>query len=74
MDEEVEPAPFAAERLEHVLDRAEILDVARQQQATWTISTAIRPRTEPQRIRASYDVHAHRLEPVGLVYLWPPSG
>ena len=31
-------------------------------------------RTEPQRIRASYDVHAHRLEPVGLVYLWPPSG
>src|SRR5262249_18193705 len=29
---------------------------------------------EPQRIRASYNVHAHRLEPVGLVYLWPPSG
>jgi SNF2 family DNA or RNA helicase len=29
---------------------------------------------EPQRIRASYDVHAHRLEPVGLVYLWPASG
>jgi hypothetical protein len=29
--------------------------------------------TEPQRIRASYDVHAHRLA-VGLVYLWPPSG
>jgi hypothetical protein len=30
--------------------------------------------TEPGRIRASYDVHAHRLEPVGLVYLWPASG
>jgi SNF2 family DNA or RNA helicase len=29
---------------------------------------------EPRRIRASYDVHAHRLEPVGLVYLWPGSG
>jgi ERCC4-related helicase len=29
---------------------------------------------EPARIRASYDVHAHRLEPVGLVYLWPASG
>ena len=29
---------------------------------------------EPGRIRASYDVHAHRLEPVGLVYLWPASG
>jgi len=29
---------------------------------------------EPGRIRASYDVHAYRLEPVGLVYLWPASG
>jgi hypothetical protein len=31
-------------------------------------------RDEPERIRVSYNVHAHRLEPVGLVYLWPPSG
>lgn len=31
-------------------------------------------RDEPARIRASYDVHAHRLEPVGLVYLWPAMG
>ena len=31
-------------------------------------------RDEPERIRASYNVHAHRLEPVGLVYLWPTSG
>jgi hypothetical protein len=31
-------------------------------------------RDEPARIRASYNVHAHRLEPVGLVYLWPASG
>ena len=30
--------------------------------------------SEPERIRASYDVHAHRLEPVALVYLWPASG
>lgn len=29
---------------------------------------------EPARVRASYDVRAHRLEPVGLVYLWPASG
>jgi hypothetical protein len=29
---------------------------------------------EPGRIRAAYEVHAHRLEPVGMVYLWPPSG
>ena len=27
--------------------------------------------SEPQRIRQSYAVQAHRVEPVGLVYLWP---
>jgi ERCC4-related helicase len=31
-------------------------------------------REEPARIRASYEVTAHRLEPVGLVYLWPATG
>jgi hypothetical protein len=31
-------------------------------------------RAEPTRIRASYEVTAHRLEPVGLVYLWPATG
>jgi len=29
---------------------------------------------EPQRLRQSFEVRAHRLEPVGLVYLWPVSG
>ena len=29
---------------------------------------------EPARVRASYEVRAHRLEPVGLVYLWPSFG
>lgn len=28
-------------------------------------------RTEPDRIRALYEVRAQRIEPVGLVYLWP---
>jgi SNF2 family DNA or RNA helicase len=28
---------------------------------------------EPQRIRAFYEVRAKRVEPVGLVYLWPES-
>jgi len=28
---------------------------------------------EPQRIRAFYEVRATRVEPVGLVYLWPES-
>ena len=31
-------------------------------------------RDEPKRLRDSYEVRAHRLEPVGLVYLWPVSG
>jgi hypothetical protein len=31
-------------------------------------------RDEPERLRNSYEVRAHRLEPVGIVYLWPVSG
>lgn len=31
-------------------------------------------RDEPERLRNSYEVRAHRLEPVGMVYLWPVSG
>jgi len=29
---------------------------------------------EPQRVRDAYRVLAHRIEPIGLVYLWPASG
>ena len=29
---------------------------------------------EPQRVRDAYRVRAHRIEPIGLVYLWPASG
>jgi hypothetical protein len=29
--------------------------------------------SEPQRVRAFYDVRAKRVEPVGLVYLWPET-
>jgi len=28
---------------------------------------------EPQRIREFYEVRARRVEPVGLVYLWPET-
>lgn len=31
-------------------------------------------RTEPDRISALYEVKAQRIEPVGLVYLWPVTG
>jgi hypothetical protein len=30
--------------------------------------------TEPERIRSLYEVKAQRIEPVGLVYLWPVTG
>lgn len=30
--------------------------------------------TEPDRIRAGYVVKARRIEPVGIVYLWPRTG
>ena len=29
--------------------------------------------TEPERIRAFYEVRAKRVEPVGLLYLWPET-
>jgi hypothetical protein len=30
-------------------------------------------KTEPDRIRSQYNVRAQRVEPIGLVYLWPIS-
>jgi len=30
--------------------------------------------SEPARLRQAYEVRAHRLEPVGLLYLWPVTG
>ena len=29
---------------------------------------------EPVRVREGYETHAQRVEPVGLVYLWPVTG
>ena len=29
---------------------------------------------QPARILAGYEVRAQRLEPVGIVYLWPATG
>ena len=43
----------------------------------WTVRLAEIEREitgEPARVRDSYSVRAHRLEAVGLVYLWPASG
>ncbi len=37
-------------------------------------SIATELQTEPERIRKTYVVNASRIEPVGVVYLWPKSG
>ena len=29
--------------------------------------------TEPEKVRRGYEVQARRLEPIGLVYLWPAT-
>jgi hypothetical protein len=54
------------ERRERALDRrhwaAKLADLERQLEG------------EPDRITRSYEVKAHRLEPVGLIYLWPQTG
>ena len=31
-------------------------------------------KSEPDRIRELYDVKARRIEPVGVIYLWPVTG
>jgi len=38
------------------------------------LDLAVEIEEEPVRIRAGYEVKAKRIEPVGLVYLWPVSG
>ena len=38
------------------------------------LSLAKELQTEPDRIRETYEVKATRIEPVGLVYLWPVTG
>jgi len=48
------------------------LDRASRQKRLGEISDEIE--REPQRVRQGYQVRAHRLEPVGLVYLWPVTG
>jgi hypothetical protein len=31
-------------------------------------------RDEPVRVRASYETRARRVDPIGVVYLWPVTG
>jgi hypothetical protein len=61
-----QPDLFADERREKQADRAH-----------WDVRLSrleSEIRDEPERLRQSYEVRAHRLEPVGIVYLWPASG
>ncbi len=49
-------------------------DAERRHWKTRLTALAEEHRTEPERIRAVYEVRAQRVEPVGVVYLWPVSG
>jgi hypothetical protein len=61
-----QPDLFEEERREHQANRRHWDD------RLASIENEIRD--EPKRLRDSYEVKAHRLEPVGIVYLWPISG
>lgn len=48
------------------------LDRASRQKRLAEVASEIE--REPQRVQQGYQIAAHRLEPVGLVYLWPVTG
>jgi len=50
------------------------LESERRSQEKRLIAIEHELKTEPNRIRALYEVKAQRIEPVGLVYLWPVTG
>jgi hypothetical protein len=55
-------------------DEVRQLDADRRHWARRLLDLEQELRTEPQRIRDLYVVKAQRVEPVGLVYLWPVTG
>jgi hypothetical protein len=59
------PGVLDEERRERRADRRHW--AVRLERLEWEI------KDEPSRIRASYEVRAHRLEPVGVIYLWPAT-
>lgn len=68
-----------ADARQRLLEFGDAQDELRQLEANrrhWQIRLAALDRelaTEPERIRELYEVRATRIEPVGLVYLWPKS-
>ncbi|MFH1468340.1 MAG: DISARM system SNF2-like helicase DrmD [Pseudomonadota bacterium] len=73
-------AEFPPEQL-HLPFKDQRRETERRQQVSehrrWRERLAQIPReleTEPARIRATYEVVARRVEPVGVVYLWPVTG
>ena len=55
-------------------DEKRQLEAERQHQQKRLTALEREQRTEPERIQAIYAVKARRIEPVGIVYLWPVSG
>ena len=50
------------------------LDSDRRYWERWLIQAEDDLKLEPERIRGFYHVHAHRVEPLGIAYLWPVTG
>jgi superfamily II DNA or RNA helicase len=66
-----------SEQLELALDKPDERDQLRRDRKAWEARLsriAIDRVREPDRIRESYAIRAARVEPVGLVYLWPETG
>ena len=55
-------------------DELRQLEANKRYWATRLVSLESELQTEPDRIRGVYQVKAQRIEPVGLVYLWPVTG
>ena len=69
--EQAQPDQFELDLTEPAERRQREADRRRWAQRLNDIETELR--TEPIRVAASYQVRASRLEPLGIVYLWPKS-
>jgi DNA helicase IV len=56
------------------VDEQRQIDADRRHWSKRLVAIASELESEPARIEATYKVKAVRVEPVGLIYLWPISG
>ena len=66
---QIESQQLSLSGLSEAEDRQKKADAAYWKK--WLENVEGDPRSEPERIRAFYAMKSHRLEPVGIAYLWP---